>query len=333
MPFTPVAPDQTAEVALMAEIINTARAVDDPTEPAVHPEELALGLRYGWDLEPAQQSLYTPDGADSPVAVLGVNAPKRDNLKLITGDLTVHPQHRRQGHGSALLAELLRQAGELNRSIVWLWSCDDDRAAEGFVTKHGFTKSSREARRLQVLAHVDHAAVDQIWLAAVAKSQSYQLERRSGVSTPDDVLSELIEVTASINDAPMGDLTFEPSKFNLQRLKDFETATGGRRQRLYRVIARHRETGVVGGHTMMAASDFQPERAMQLDTAVHRDHRGHRLGALLKIDMMRWLAETEPQATEVVTFNNADNSYMISINEQIGYRLTGLFADWERTLA
>ena len=59
----------------------------------------------------------------------------------------------------------------------------------------------------------------------------------------------MIEVTAAINDAPMGELTFEDEVFDLQRLQDIETARGARGDRSYRVIARHRETGEIGGHT------------------------------------------------------------------------------------
>lgn len=333
MPFVPVRPDDTDLVAATAEILDAARVVDDPHDTRSGPEELALAMRYGWDLEPADHYLYSPTTDGPPVAVLSVSAPQRDNLQLVSGGLTVHPDHRRRGHGSTLLAELLRQAAERGRSIVWLWTRDGDPAGEGFATRHGFHRASGEARRIQVLADVDHDAVELLWQAALERSRDYRLERLPGVPTPDQVLAQLIEVQAAINDAPMGDLSFEPEAFDLQRLKDFETASAGRRRRLYRVIARHTGTGEIGGHTVIAVSEHHPERAYQLDTAVHRDHRGHRLGALLKIDMMRWLAEVEPQVTDVETFNNADNGFMISINEALGYRLTGVFDDWELTLS
>ena len=91
---------------------------------------------------------------------------------------------------------------------------------------------------------------------------------------------------------------------------------------------------MIGGHTVVVWSTrCDPTRAGQGDTAVHRDHRGHRLGLLLKIEMMRWLAEVEPQITEIIdTWNNADNRYMIDVNEAIGYRLSRVFAMYERTL-
>ena len=87
-------------------------------------------------------------------------------------------------------------------------------------------------------------------------------------------------------------------------------------------IARHRQTGEVGGHTVVATHPLRPEVGGQGDTAVARQHRGHRLGLLLKIDMMHWLAEVEPQLKIIQTWNNADNTFMINVNEALGYRLS-----------
>ena len=64
-----------------------------------------------------------------------------------------------------------------------------------------------------------------------------------------------------------------------------------------------------------------------------RSHRGHRLGLLLKIDMMRWLAEAEPQLEVIETWNNADNGFMINVNEALGYRLSEMYATYELTLS
>ena len=63
-----------------------------------------------------------------------------------------------------------------------------------------------------------------------------------------------------------------------------------------------------------------------------RQHRGHQLGLLLKIDMLRWLAEVEPQLEIIQTWNNVDNRFMINVNEALGYRLSQVFATFERNL-
>ena len=72
------------------------------------------------------------------------------------------------------------------------------------------------------------------------------------------LLEQLVEVTAAINDAPMGDLTFEDEVFDLARLRDIETAREGRGDRIYRLAARHRETGVIGGHTVVVRAPAAP---------------------------------------------------------------------------
>ena len=83
---------------------------------------------------------------------------------------------------------------------------------------------------------------------------------------------------------------------------------------------------------MVVTEPSQPQFGHQADTAVARQHRGHRLGLLLKIDMMHWLAEVEPQLTIIQTWNNVDNSYMINVNEALGYRLNRIFNMYELRL-
>ena len=82
----------------------------------------------------------------------------------------------------------------------------------------------------------------------------------------------------------------------------------------------------------MATHPLRPEVGGQGDTAVARQHRGHRLGLLLKIDMMHWLAEVQPQLKIIQTWNNADNTFMINVNEALGYRLSRIFNMYELRL-
>ena len=68
------------------------------------------------------------------------------------------------------------------------------------------------------------------------------------------------------------------------------------------------------------------------DTAVAAAHRGHRLGLLLKADVMRWLAGAEPQVATVDTWNAASNDHMIAVNERLGYRVMGSCPGYQRRL-
>lgn len=326
----PVDPGDRAAVTASVELLNAAQRVDDPDGHPAVPELAARWLEFGWDLDPQRRSLVVT-GAGEPVAVLEIDLPRRDNRHLVWGNVVVHPDHRRRGHGTALVTELIRRATEVGRSTIWLESVESDPGARAFAEGHGFRYASHDARRVQVLAEVDQARIEQLHADAAAAASGYVVER---LSPPydDQLLEQLVEVTEAINDAPMGDLTFEDEVFDTARLRDLETARRGRGDTMYRVVARHRDSGAIGGHTVTVVNPLEPAHAHQGDTAVRRDHRGHRLGLLLKIEMMRWLAEREPQVVDVTTWNHADNRYMIDVNEAIGYRLSQVFATFERRL-
>lgn len=331
MPFLRVQADDDQALATTIEILEASRRLDDPGSPAPVLELQRRWLRYGWDLRPDEWYLYAPLPGAEPVAVLSIDLPSRDNLHLVWAELTVHPDHRRRGHGTALVSEVLRRTQEAGRTTVWLGGPAEDEAAAAFAARQGFRYASHDARRKQHLAEVDPDAVAALRRQAETAAADYELQRLQP-PLADELMAEVAEVAESINDAPMGDLTYEPEVFDLDLMRDVETAAAGRGDHVYRVVARHRTTGRLGGHTVVVVNPMRPERGVQCDTAVSRDHRGRRLGLLLKIEMMAWLAETESQLEYVETFNQADNGYMISVNEAIGYRLDRVFHMYERQL-
>jgi RimJ/RimL family protein N-acetyltransferase len=130
-------------------------------------------------------------------------------------------------------------------------------------------------------------------------------------------------MTAAINDAPTDDIDWEDEVFSPERLRDFERSLAEHGRRVYRLAARHRATGDLAGQTIVAVDTELPWLGHQLDTSVLREHRGHRLGLLLKGTMLHWLAEEEPQLLEIDTWNAASNDHMIAVNEALGYRVVG----------
>jgi RimJ/RimL family protein N-acetyltransferase len=64
-----------------------------------------------------------------------------------------------------------------------------------------------------------------------------------------------------------------------------------------------------------------PDWGHQLITAVTRPHRGHRLGLLTKATMLEWLTRAEPRLDRIEATNTETNSYMIAVNEALGYEL------------
>lgn len=322
------APDDEGAVREAVEIANAAAKVDAPW---VH-EETAPGyaawLRHGWDGEPPRPFLARVDGVAVGLGDLTVF--ERDNLHLLWAGVTVHPDHRRRGVGTALWEHFV----DLGRSMGRRTLATDAWEGEGraaFAEAMGLARASQSINRRQFLADVDEAGLERMLEEARAKASDYELLRYVGPS-PDDVVEGIVELTAAINDAPMDDLDVEDEVFTADRVRSYEAAQVGRGMRTYRLVARHRGTGELAGHTVVAVDATRPWIGEQHDTSVVRAHRGHRLGLLLKGEMIRWLQAEEPELATIDTWNAESNDHMVSVNEVLGYRVMGRSMQYQRSL-
>jgi RimJ/RimL family protein N-acetyltransferase len=89
----------------------------------------------------------------------------------------------------------------------------------------------------------------------------------------------------------------------------------------YSVAAVHDVTGEMAALTQLFVDPADPDWGRQGLTGVTRPHRGHRLGLLTKAAMLDWIATAEPQLEHIETNNAAANSYMIAVNEALGFEL------------
>jgi GNAT superfamily N-acetyltransferase len=315
MRFTEYDADDAELLEAARVIVNAFQAAETPWLPQLTAHRWAMQVRHGWDGSLERHLLAWADGV--PVGVAALELGEWDNLDLAWIDLCVHPEQRRRGHGSALLAHLLELAREAGRTKVGLsgWELP---ATVAFARHHGFKRAAEEIYRVVRPRELARGFVDDAYTEAAAFAEDYELLRFVG-QTPDELLVAVSEMTVAINDAPIDDLDVEDEAFPAERIRSYEDATINSGHRLYRVIARHRESGELAGHTVVAVDAETPEIAHQHDTAVVRAHRGHRLGLLVKADLMRWLAVVEPQVEMIDTWNAESNKNMIEVNERLGY--------------
>lgn len=317
------------DVAGAVAVIEAARAVDTPYLLGVTTTIFAARLRHGWDGDRILAALAR-DERDRVIGVLEVWLPHWDNAHLGAVEVTVDPVVRRQGVGRQLFDAGVARVRAEGRTLV-LSECFDATAGVDFLKAMGLDRALEAVHRRQDLVTVDWARLDAEYAAAESHAEGYELVRIAG-PTPDDLMTGVAQMTAAINDAPIGDLDIEDEVFSPERIRAFETAQLARGHRFYRVVARERSSGVLAGHTMVGVDSERPWHAGQHDTSVLRAHRGHRLGLLLKIDMLRWLAEVEPQLRILDTQNAASNAHMIQVNEVLGYHLLGITFEWQRHL-
>jgi GNAT superfamily N-acetyltransferase len=321
--------DDADDVGAALDLVNAASTVDAPWDPPELPEHFEAQLRHGWDGEPDVPYLGTVDGR--AVAVGSLNLPQRDNLHYAWVFVDVHPDHRRRGYGTAVLEHLLEQAREAGRTKAGIEGWESE-ATCGFAARHGFERKSQAIMRRQRLAEVERADLEKMYDEGARAASSYDLVRVVG-RTPPELMDAMVGLTAAINDAPTDELDIEDEVFTPERLTAYEDGVLARGNRIYRLVARHKETGELGGHTVIVVDGARPAIAHQHDTAVGRAHRGHRLGLLLKSAMLLWLAEVEPKVETVDTWNAESNDHMIGVNERLGYRIVARELQFEKPLA
>jgi RimJ/RimL family protein N-acetyltransferase len=156
---------------------------------------------------------------------------------------------------------------------------------------------------------------------AAKHATGYSLTSWTGL-TPEDRLAQVAEVINAMNDAPREEGWFEDDIWDADRVRtrgDIRVRLAGHRS--YAVAAIHDGTGEMAALTQVFIDPAEPAWAHQGSTAVTKPHRGHRLGLLTKAAMLEWLTVAEPRLERIETTNVEVNSYMIAINEALGYYL------------
>jgi GNAT superfamily N-acetyltransferase len=271
---------------------------------------LLLGITVGSGEPVDQQVLLVRDGSGL-VGWAWATEPRREYTDTVFVAGCVAPDHRRRGIGRALLAEVCSGTARTRvRSRAW-----EGTPGVTVLPRWGFTSSVTHAVRRLRLDEPDPG-----WPALRREAESaaadYELVRRTG-PTPEVDLPEMVSLREAINDAPDA---LEYESYPTDRIVAYEQALVNRRQTQYAVVARHRGTGEPAGLTMCDVDEFSPSVAHQEDTSVVRKHRGHRLGLLLKLEMIDWLREERPEVTATETWNDVTNHHMIAVNERLGLR-------------
>ena len=254
--------------------------------------------------------------------------PQRENTDSLHLSGAVAVDARRRGVGRTLVDAVVAHGALDGRTKVYSGSVeggDSQKAMQalGFEQVHTYG-----INRLDL-----HDAPRERWQRlydeAAAAAQDYELVRLVG-STPDDRVDDVVGLFEAINDAPMTDPDAEPDVWGPDRVRAYDRAMAARRQTVYRVMARHRPSGAWAGHTVLCVDEFDPVVGHQEDTSVVRAHRGHRLGLLLKADMLRWVTDERPEMAATETWNSVENHHMLAVNELLGTVTAARYASMRR---
>jgi|SRR5271165_103613 len=298
---------------------------DDPNAPPMSFGRFSGWWAYGYSGEPRQVWLAS-DESGEPVGCYLLELPERENRTNGFVRLVVARTARRRGLGTALLAHAAGQAGRAGRTLL----LSDTRVGspgEPFAARVGARSGMREARRVLDVDASLHASLEALKLAALRHAAGYSLRAWTGV-TPDGLVDQTCALYTAMGDAPH-DEAIEAESWHADRLRAAEERVIAQRTRWYSVAAIHDPTGEMAGLTQVNVEPEVPGWAFQEMTAVTRRHRGHRLGLLIKVAMLSRLAADEPGIRQITTFNAVENEHMISVNAQLGHRISDYFQSYE----
>jgi GNAT superfamily N-acetyltransferase len=311
-------------------------AVDSPDNPPPLRETFLATLRQTDPEVRMERLVATVEGRVVGAAHIGL--PDIDNRHLLAFVLQVAPEHRRRGVGRVLFERTLRRAREEPRHtlICQATSAVPDGPPRGdagcrFLEAMGFTPALAMVLRRVDLSTVDDLAERRLHEGCRPHNAGYECVTWAGL-TPDRLAPGVARLLNRMNtDAPRGELDIEATTVDPPRLHAQERVVLDRGVHLIGAAAVHRDTGAVAAVTRI---DVRPpgDHGDVWLTIADPEHRGHRLGTVVKIEAHRLVRREFPRLKYVHTGNANVNAHMVAINERLGYLPYEVMTNYQRTL-
>ncbi len=258
---------------------------------------------------------------------------RRDNLDRAHLLLWVVPTAARRGVGSALLAHAESRVAELGRSLVEAevqLGGPGRPSFLGFAQRHGYALVQEQVER-QLALPVADGLLDRLEAATLPHASAYTLRVAEG-PVPADLADGYARLLNRLNiDAPAGGEAPEHGARTAQDIADQDQEIHGAGRRRLTVFALSVD-GQVAGFSCAIASPVDHRHIDQQATIVAPEHRGHRLGTLVKVALVRELQRAFPDKRVVHTENAETNAHMVAINEALGFRLTSRRGELQKRL-
>jgi GNAT superfamily N-acetyltransferase len=288
---------------------------------------------------------------DGRIVARGVYETRKQGDAVSTAWLTVqvHPEFTRRGIGRALADRVEGIAVEEGKEKIHVYAASAP--AEGprlsptsgvgslpangretrFLLARGYTLGQIE-RGSRLALPVDPHLLAERRAIAEAASSAYRV--RLWVShAPVELLEDLaLLVTRMSTDVPTGGVEEDEDLWTVERwLENEKQQEASPRKNVY-AAAEHIESGRLAGYTELSVPAETDRKVDQGDTIVLQEHRGHRLGMLLKVANIQHLEERFPGHSSIVTFNAEENRYMLDVNEAVGFEPFVYEGAWQKKL-
>lgn len=267
-------------------------------------------------------------------------------------DLTVDPPHRGSGLEVALLRACEAEAAARALRTLHTWTlhrADDARSRARIAPSTGWGAIPADAQTELLRAHG-------YTLEQVERTSAFDL--RGSFDTVEGLLDEALTamgedyrrvhwterapdahveafayaISRMSTDAPQGGLDIEEQVWDADRVRRREARLVDQGLTTSVAAVEHVPSGAIVAYNELVIGGDRTGATQQYGTLVLREHRGRRLGTVVKCDnLVRWRTLV-PSSPRVVTFNAEENRPMLSINEALGFVPVSYAGAWKKAL-
>ena len=306
---------------------------------------------------------YWLDREHSPRRLFGVRVDGRivgrayyernvdDDDRVAWSTVEVLPAYRGRGIGTTMAQTIegVARGDSRDRLLVYVVSPDGPgerlAAATGFgsvplanpevrfLLARGFTLEQVERGSRLVLPIDPERLRDWVAEATARSGPDYAVHSWSG-RVPERWRDDMATMfTRMSTDAPSAGLAEPEDPWTAQRVADDDDRHEANPRTLLTAAVEHVPSGRLVGYTSLSVPPETDRAVSQEDTLVLREHRGHRLGMLLKVENLAILQRERPGHPSVMTFNAEENRHMLQVNEDVGFVPIGYEGAWKKPLS
>lgn len=282
------------------------------------------------------------------VGRMGVDFPREPGSRTATWLIELITEVWGRGIGSAAYEHLERVVRDHGRHVLQSWAEHPQAPGARLEPPTGFGTIPRDhiarfyLRHGYTLEQVDRcsafdlrgsfAHVEQLLAEATAAASGYRVVQWFAPTPAEFVDGYAWMKSRMITDAPAADLEFDEETWDAARLARHDSLYTDAGRTLQVTAAQHVATGELCAFNELVIGKDRTEASSQEDTLVLKEHRGHRLGLLVKCAGLLSWREIAPASPRVITYNAEENRPMLDINEEIGFVPISYDGAWKKVL-
>lgn len=285
------------------------------------------------------------------VGIVTIDYPEEEGARAAEIDVLVPEEFWGRGVEEALLDQAESAARREGRTTFQGWTLHrpDVPGARILTPRTGWGRMPAnppaellEARGYELEQIERNSELDLTGDLAVVRQALADAERAAGADyrvvawnlpTPPERRAGYAAVLARLTtDAPSGDMEFDDEAWDAERVVRRDARLTGAGQLMSVVAVEHVPTGDLVAYNELLIGEDRTGVTHQFGTLVAKEHRGHRLGTLVKCtNLLRW-RDLVPLSHRVSTYNAEENRPMLDINEALGFVPVSYAGAWQKKI-